>query len=311
MHSVDFFIVGQPKSGTTALASFLDEHPEISISIPKETGYMSTDHAKESDAFHGGPRYFHIRTPEQYEAAFAHAKPGQLLGDASTNYLYSKAAAQEIAKNNPEAKIIIMLRNPVDMVYSLYNQYRNETKEHLETFEEALKHEKDRKKGRKLSAQAVTPSYFLYKERGLYHGQIKRYQEIFNKNQLRFIITEEFRKDNAACYQDVLKFLGVKDSSFRPEFKSVHESKAPRSKLANIFFNAYSLKKIALKLLGQRGYTWIQRKVMAPLLFKSAPRQSLDPALRKELEDFYRPDVAALSKDIGIDLVKLWGFGPK
>src|SRR5665648_698992 len=119
MKKVDFFIVGQPKSGTTALAQFLEEHPEITITIPKETGFWARDLMDESEAFHSTKNFQTVRSMEEYTNSFKHANKDQLVGDASTTYLYSKTAAKEIKKYNPKAKIIIMLRNPMDMVYSL------------------------------------------------------------------------------------------------------------------------------------------------------------------------------------------------
>ena len=96
----DFAIVGEPKSGTTALADFLGGHPGICMSVPKETAYFATDLREESDRFHGRPAYFEFRTEEDYETAFAHCEGG-LRGDGSTAYLHSREAAANLHEANP------------------------------------------------------------------------------------------------------------------------------------------------------------------------------------------------------------------
>ena len=306
MKKVDFFIVGQPKSGTTALATFLDQHPEICISVPKETGYMSIDHHKESDAFHGYKKFFHIRTKDQYARCFSQAAPQQLLGDASTNYLYSTAAAKEIYKHNPNAKIIMLLRNPVDMIYSLYNQYRNEAKEPAKSFSEALNLEKSRQSGQAIPKNIVTPSYLQYRARGMYTEQVQRYIKLFPKEQIYITTAEDFRNNNQRVYQDILRLVEVEEQSFLPSFESVHASKKPRLSILNKLAHTHLLKMAALKLLGQHRYTWLQKNVMAPLLLKKAPAAKLNQETRNELEKLYKKDVDSLSKLTDIPFRTIW-----
>ncbi len=306
MVKVDFFIVGEPKSGTTALASFLDEHPEICLSNPKEPGFMARDHQAESDKFHGKKKFFFTRTPQQYDKLFVHAKPGQILGEASTNYLYSKAASQEIYNHNPKAKIIMLLRNPVDMIYSLYHQYVNETKEDAESFSRALALEKDRKNWKKLSGRSVTPSFYFYRDWGMYYEQVKRYFDVFDKDQIMVLPAESFKADNAKLYKQVLEFLGVRDTSFLPEFKSVNESRAPKSSALNRLLRAYAIKRTLLSILGRQRYTALQKKIIEPLMFRSISRSKLDPALRRELEEYFKEDVAKLSDFLGTDFRSIW-----
>lgn len=159
MHKVDFFIVGFMKSGTTALASFLSQHPDICISVPKEPGYFATDFMEESDNFHGKKVYFKVRTHQQYSDIYKHSEPSQKSGEASTAYIYSKVAAENIKKYNPRAKIIIMIRNPIDFLHALHMQYLNETVEDEKDFVKALQLEDKRKNGENIPSRVRVPSY--------------------------------------------------------------------------------------------------------------------------------------------------------
>src|ERR687891_440541 len=115
---IDFAIVGQAKSGTTALAEYLGEHPRICMSVPKEPAYFATDLRQESDSFHGSRKYFEFRTEEDYAAAFAHGGAGELLGAASNASLFSKVAPPNLKAVNPELRVLIMLREPVSFMHS-------------------------------------------------------------------------------------------------------------------------------------------------------------------------------------------------
>src|SRR3954468_1950993 len=114
MPSPSFFIVGAPKCGTTSLNDYLRQHPRIFIPERKELHYFGSDLT-----------FLKTQRPtrEEYLAHFAAAQPQQIAGEASVWYLYSQLAAREIHDFCREAKFIIMLRNPVDMMHSLHSQY--------------------------------------------------------------------------------------------------------------------------------------------------------------------------------------------
>lgn len=303
---VDFVIAGQPKSGTTALAQFLSEHPQICISYPKEPHYFATDTIAESDKFYGKPMYFLLRKPKDLKKLFAHRGKGQLLGDASTGYLYSKVAAKNIREHNPEAKIIILLRNPVDFIHSLHTQYVNEAVENETDFSKALALEKDRKKGKSIPPKTRCPSYHFYLERIKYHEQVKRYYDVFPEDQILVLIAEEFRHDNQKYYQEVLRFLGV-DSDFMPNFGTVHESKVPRLPLLNQLVHTLWFKKALYITLRPRLYTKIHKKINK-LLLKKQHRSKMDGELRAELEKKAKPEIEKISKFLDKDLASIWSY---
>lgn len=303
---IDFAIVGQPKSGTTALAQFLAQHPQICMSFPKEPAYFATDLMQESDAFYGSRKYFDFRTEQDYAALFAHCRPGQLRGDASTPYLLSKAAASNIRAVNPDVKIIIMLREPVSFMHSLHMEYLNETVEDEGDFARALEKESLRKAGECIPARVRCPSYLFYRERARYSSQLARYYAEFPRENLLVMLMEEFRQDNERHYRYALDLLGV-DPHHVPSFGMVHVSKAPRSRWLNQVLNTPAFKRVLFKALGARRYTGLSKRV-AGLVLKEQPRPELLPALERELRDEFSAEVERVSELVGRDLRPVWGY---
>jgi hypothetical protein len=303
---IDFAIVGQPKSGTTALAWFLGQHPQICMSSPKEPVYFAKDLIQESDAFYGLPKYFEFRTEEDYAAAFAHCRPGQLRGDASTPYLLSRVAASNIRAANPEAKIIIMLRDPVSFMHSLHMEYVNETIEDEPDFARALEKEPLRKAGDCIPGRVRCPSYLFYRERARYSSQLERYLALFPRPNVLVLTMEEYREDNERHYRSALDLLGV-DLEYVPSFGVVHASRAPRSRRLNQVLNTPALKRVLAKALGPRRYTAL-RDGVARLVLKEGPRPELPPALERELRDEFRAEVGRVSELVGRDLRAVWSY---
>lgn len=303
---IDFAIVGQPKSGTTALAKFLAEHPQICMSFPKEPLYFATDLMEESDAFYGSRKYFEFRTEQEYAARFAHCRPGQLRGDASTPYLLSKAAATNIRAANPDVKIIIMLREPVSFMHSLHMEYVNETVEDEGDFARALEKEPLRKAGEGIPARVRCPSYLFYRERATYSDQLTRYYAVFPRENLLVMTMEEFRRDNEGHYRSALDLLGV-DPDHPASFGMVHVSRAPRSRWLNQVLNTPAFKRVLFKALGPRRYTALQKRVAA-LVLKEQSRPELSAALERVLRDEFGPEVERVSELVGRDLRPVWGY---
>lgn len=303
---LDFAIVGQPKSGTTALAQFLAEHPQVCMSQPKEPGYFATDIHDESDAYHGRARFFPVRTREDYDKRFAHAKEGQLNGEATTWYAFSKSAAKNIYKHNPDAKIIILIRNPVDFMHSLHMQYVNATREDEEDFAKALELEPERKQGRHIPPRVQAPSWLFYTERAKYYQQVKRYFDTFPRDNILVMTNEEFVRDNAAAFGKVATFLGI-DTDYSPDFKEVKGSEAPRFRALNSFARSSWLIKSTMRILPPKMYVKIS-DIVHKVILKKQRRQPMDPKLRKRLEKAFVGEAEKTGDLLGRDLVKEWGL---
>ncbi|WP_062464906.1 sulfotransferase [Demequina soli] len=308
MRPVDFFIVGQPKSGTTALATFLDEHPEIAVSVPKEPGYMASDLREESLRVHGDLRKIQVPDQRAYEECFESAADGQLTGDASTWYLFSRNAATDIKAHNPDARIVVMLREPISMLASLHRQYVNETVEDITDLTEAVAAEEDRKAGRRVPSRAPVPSLLHYRDRVRFREQIERYHAAFGKDAVLVALNSDLRSDADRLYGDILAHIGVADTAFRPDFRGVHESKSARSPLLNRIARSDVVKVPVRKLLGQRRYTELQKKVVEPALMTAADRIQVDPELEAALKSELVDEVRYVSELTGRDLVTEWGY---
>lgn len=306
---IDFAIVGKPKCGTTALAHFLSNHPEVCVSKPKEPNFFATDHIKESDEYHGKKKHFPIRSLEDYRKCFAHCRAGQLRGEATPRYLNSKEAAQNIYEHNPDTKIIIMIRNPVDFMYSDHKQLVNACIEDEKDFQKAVELESTRKEGINIPAGVRYPSHLFYTERAKFYKEIKRYMDIFPRENIFIMTNEEFNKDNEGKFKEVLEFLGV-DVSFSPDFKQVNSSRAARFSSLNKLLSSAGLRKFLFKVCGPRLYNSMANSGRK-LLFKKQSRKPLDPSFKGYLEKLVVSDVKKLGKLLNRNLVKEWGLDQK
>ena len=215
----NFLIVGAPKCGTTAMWRYLSAHPEVYLSPKKDMHYFGKDYAPlKRDRF----------TFEEYLSHFEHTDE-RAVGEASVWYLHSKYAAQEIYDFNPEMKIIVMLREPVQMIYAHYTQMRVNAlgDEELTTFEEALAAEPARREGRQIPKHCTLASALLYRDIAQLADQLERYYTVFPKEQVLVLFQEDMKTQMDALYRQTLEFLGV-DSSFQTDFKRINTHKEVR-----------------------------------------------------------------------------------
>jgi len=216
----DFFIVGAPKSGTTAMYEYLREHPDLYMPERKELRFFGSD----LDV-----RDRHRLTTAEYLAHFAEANGALRVGSAYVWYLFSQAAAGEIADFSPGAHIIAMLRNPIDMLHALHGEHLSNGNEDLTDFTEALDAEPDRRQGRRIPPHAHLPAGLQYSSVPRYTEQLQRYADAFGRERLHVIIFDDFVADTGTVYRDALRFLDVGDE-FRPtSFGVVNASKRTRS----------------------------------------------------------------------------------
>jgi hypothetical protein len=286
----DFFIVGAPRCGTTAMYEYLRRHPQVFMPDHKEPQFFGSD-------------LTHLHDPlseTDYLRLFAPARPGQRVGEATTWYLYSRTAAQEIHDWDPGAQIIVMLRNPVDMMHSLYQEltyYRGE----LLDFASALAVEADRQQGRELG-DIRRPEAHFYRAAASFADQVERYLIQFGPEQVKVVIFDDFVTDPAGTYADVLRFLGL-DDSFKPSFERVNESKRPVSPHLQAFV-VRPPKPIARLIPFLRRYPLAHRLRRTLLGMNSQPvaRPALPPDVRARLTAEFTPEVRRLGELIGRDL---------
>jgi hypothetical protein len=203
----DFLILGAQKAGTTALYAYLRWHPRIAGPSWKEVSYFDRHYAR-------GPRWYRGQFPNRFRAR------GKLVGEASPSYLFHPQAPARVAELLPDARLVALLRNPVDRAYSQWQHARALGREPL-AFPEALEAEEERTRG-ETDRMAADPRYFshewwdhTYFARGLYAEQLERWYEQFPRERLLVVLTEEYASDPAGTYARVLSFLGAPQHELR------------------------------------------------------------------------------------------------
>jgi hypothetical protein len=299
------FIVGAPRCGTTAMFRFLEQHPRVCASSRKEPNYFSTDFHEESDRHFGAPLRFPFRTEAQYLALFDDPSRSVML-EGSTTSLQSRVAAANIRAFDPDARILVMVRDPVDLLHSLHAKMVSNALEDIADFRLALEAEPDRRAGRRLPAGLFWPSSLYYSDRVRLAEGIERFRAHFPADRVKVVVYDDFRRDNLAAYLDVAAFAGL-DLAFRPETHRVNPNQGARSPalsraLARLGDSAVVRLAVPRRVRLELG-RFVRRYAKKPLA-----RVPLDPDLRRTLMARFRPEVEALSRTLDRDLLALWGY---
>jgi Sulfotransferase domain len=292
MRKPDFFIVGAPKCGTTALYQCLQAHPEIFVPERKEIHFFGADLYSPS----------YVRDLDEYLALFAGARHEKRVGEASVWYLFSKRAAEEIKEFDPEASVIIMLRNPVDMLYSLHSQHLYNGTENIQDFAEALSAEADRKEGLRLPRNIPAIERLFYREVAQYAPQVERYVKTFGSDQIKVIVYDDFNANPARCCRETFAFLDVA-VDVEPKIALVNPNKRVRSKGAQSFLDRPP--RLLGKLARPLTTPSLRHKLFAAaqqMNTSYAPRLPLPAELRLQLQKEFAPDIERLSTLLNRDL---------
>ena len=305
----NFFVVGAAKSGTTSLYEYMKMHPQIYMAPIKETHHFSTDidnskfrpnYARslnkdlskflETDMQEG---IFHafVKERDQYDKLFKNVKDEKAIGEITNSYLYSEEAARNIFTRFPDAKVIMMLRNPIDRAFS---HYLMDLRIGYETndFMTALKKDMARDpKGWGISN--------LYVEIGMYAEQVKRFIEIFPERQRRIYLFDDFKKDAGAVVKDMFTFLGVDPNVDIDYSQKFNPSFIPKNKLIGKLNTQKKIKDWLKGVLPKSVKSKFKKTFYTD---KDLPR--ITPAERKFLADIFRNDVMKLGKLLNRDLSK-------
>ncbi|HEY4895326.1 MAG TPA: sulfotransferase [Solirubrobacteraceae bacterium] len=310
----DFFIAGHQKCGTTALYEMLRRHPQIFMSAVKEPRYFCTDLYSRFPPRSAEAK--RLRTLEGYLSLFAAAEPGQLAGEASPQYLRSRAAPAEIAAVQPNAKIIAILREPAAFLRSLHMQMVSSNQETEKDFRRAVELEPARREGREIPARCQHPDVLLYTDHVRYVEQLHRFREMFGTENVLVIIYDDFRRDNESTVRDVLRFLGV-DDTLPVQTIDTKPLKAVRSLPLHRLANAARTARHNPAAAGPVGRAvnaltpGALRSELARGLWRRMvyqPPAAPDEAFMRELRGRLKPEVEAVSEYLGRDLVSEWGY---
>lgn len=292
----NFFIVGAPKCGTTALYEYLRPHPNIFMPRVKEPHFFAKDLGT----------YPFIKTLDDYTKLFAERAEQHLaVGEASVYYLRSSAAIPNIRAFNPAAKIIAMFRNPVEMVHSLHSQLLYVSEESEPDFETAWRLQGQRRDGIGLPPASRGGFLVQYAEVGAFGTQAERLLSTFPPAQVKIILYDDFAASPQAVYDDVIRFLGIPHDG-RTTFPRINEGKRARMAWLRDFYRKppaplRSAFRGLKRAVGGDSIGAVTRRLVALNTVKEG-RQPLSPAFRAELVNAFRDEVAHLGRLLGRDL---------
>jgi hypothetical protein len=281
---LDFIGIGAAKSGTTWLSSCLRAHPEICLSEPKEVQYFNFYHTHSDHQINQN----RSRPFSWYVKHFQHCGDKKIKGEFSPIYLYDEKAPYLIKEKFPQIKLIACLRNPIDRVYSDYWMRRNYHRKENKIFEDAIK------EGNYLS-------------KGFYYLQLKKYFEIFNREQILILFFEDMVKNPDQEVRKVFKFLEV-DPNFQVPVKMLFKkgNAAKDVRLNFLIKTANVFQRILINL--RLAFIWIFLRNIGvkKLIMKFAVRYykypDMSSEMRKHLYEIYRDDIEKLGETLNRDL---------
>jgi hypothetical protein len=295
----NFLIIGAGKSGTTSLYHYLKQHPEIFMSPVKEPKFFALEGV---GIYFRGPGDKEVMTQTsdnravleigEYERLFDGAGGAKALGEASPIYLHSPQAPARIRHYIPDAKLVAVLRNPIDRAYSAYLHQVRDGREWL-GFREAMHAEEGR-------IQKDWAPGWRYQRVGFYHEHLSRYYELFGADNIRVHLYEDLSESPVSVSQDIFRFLRV-DDSFVPDISLRHNvSGIPKSKaLVALIKRPNPLKSAAKAILPEKTRKRLSMNLQNRNLSKAPP---MPEETRMELIAAYREDVLKLQDLIGRDL---------
>jgi hypothetical protein len=302
----NFFIVGAPKCGTTSMANYLSWHPRVFVSAVKEPHYFAR-HTWRNPNDRLIPSY--RNSLELYLKQFQDMPDDCLAtGEASVRYLMHRKSLEEIAEFTPDARIIAMLRNPVDLAYSLHSELLKHYLEDVEDFETAWDLQSERAAGRRIPPGAETLDLLQYSAAASLGAQVEQLFEIFPREQILLIFFDDFVRDTGTAYRQVLEHLGVPDNG-QTEFPVVNQNgEVQRSLLLKLMKEQHWLRYLSGRLkhlLGVESWRIAERLQKKNLVIK--PRPPLRPELREMLTAHFDADTAKLQVLTGRDLSRWMG----
>jgi hypothetical protein len=292
----NFFIIGAPKCGTTSLFYYLIQHPNVYELGMKEPHFLCEDF----------PGIRRLTRQEDYDRLFQHVGPEhKAVGEASMTYMYSDVALRRIVEINPEARIIYMLRTPLEMVPSWHSQMVKTLREDVADFSQAWSLQEQRAAGRSLPLQCPEPFFLQYRELGLLGKHLQRLRSYFPAENIKLVFNEDLRDRTAETYAEILEFLRLPPFE-EVDFAVLNVNKTIRSRRAARLINRLLEMRFVGKLAAFKkrlplGKVSIRQKIRQ-LNQVPVSRGSFAPEFRKELAEAYQQDVKLLAELSGRNL---------
>ncbi|MEZ5014533.1 MAG: sulfotransferase [Chitinophagales bacterium] len=305
----NFIVVGANKGGTTSLYHYLKQHPQVYLSPIKEPHYfsMDIDVAQFSKAFAHNKlqdisgyvrgdmqQEYHaafVRNWEDYTLLYKKVQDEKAIGELSTSYLYSEVAAQEIYAALGKIRIIICLRNPIQRAFSHYRMNLWTGNNNIFDFYTALLEDYNH-------VPKVWGNAHLYTEIGMYYRQVKRYLDIFGRENVLIIFAEDLQKNSSKTVQELYSFIGV-DAAFVPDTsKRYNEVYTPKFKNLTWFLNKSGIRPLVKRL----SPSFIKKAVVKTLYKSKNDKGEMPDNAREFLLEKLSDDIQKLSELLGKDL---------
>ena len=290
------FVVGAPKCGTTALCTYLSQHPNVFMSEPKEPHYfVGEEMPGKARAFAKEERYARVFSAVQSEH--------KVVAEGAVWYLYSQTALRNIRDFNPDARIVVMVRRPDEMVYSMHNMAVVNFSEDILDFDMAWKTALAGNKRSSWSSRCDERSKLDYHRIAFFSEQLERVYNYFPKDQVKVVFYDDFKSDTDKCFQEVLVFLGLE--SWKVPLDKVNESKVVVNRALGWFLrkpppSVMAFAGLLKKVLGREKLGWRSR--LDSINTRVQSRQPINPTTRTEIISHYRKDIVQLGQMFGRDL---------
>ena len=285
------YIIGAPKCGTTALARYLSEHPSVSMSRPKEPHYHSTDLG----------RLRRCTDEARYRQCFSPGPETRVLMEASVWYLYSDDAIASILKVRPDARFVVMLRDPVRMLASLHRQLLQALDEDETDFERAWNLSAKRARGECIPLGCRAPKTLIYTRTAAFGEMIERLFSQVPRDQCLVLFQEDMQADTGAIYRQTLDFLGLEDDG-RHLFPRINEASRSRSRAVQYVVARgkpvrEAVSRPVKRLLG-RDSLGVMKKMKELNTAKIGP-VGMSPRMAATVADHYAADARRLKELLG------------
>lgn len=282
----NFFIIGPPRSGTTFMQKYLGNHPEVFMA-PGEPSFFCSDYVEP------------WLSRQEYLDLFEGTEDFEIRAEKTVFYLPSEVAPQKIKEFNPEAKLLVIARNPVEAAYSLHFKQVSIGRESIWGFEQAWKAQ-SREDGSYQGNLKVKS--LRYGEIYQFGKHLKRFYQVFPREQIEVVVFDDLIEDEKQVYRQALDFLNLPSVPVE-DFSEVNPNCRPKSKIFNRLFRFRGLipAQRIKKLLGIEEQIGLVSKLRS-LNQEQAERDSLSPDFKNELADYFQPDVELLSELLNRDL---------
>jgi hypothetical protein len=292
-----FLILGAYKSGTTSLHFYLKQHPDVFMSRIKEIRYLTYAGHQEAPLTTAeiDSLFWPIRSLQDYEALFAGSEASVARGDVSPCYFsFPEQTILGIKRLVPDAKLVLILRHPVERAYSSYCYHVRLGYEEVMDFRKVFRLEAE---GRPRRADGRQRTDFL---RCFYAAALQCYFDAFPRERFFIRLYDDLVDDPGRFMRELFAFIGV-DDSFVPDFEVRHNvSQWPRIPGVPGLYRAVNRIMGALQRYQPRVHHAIRATGLLEYRFKKTP--PMDPGFRQELVEYYRSDILRTQELIGRDL---------